>query len=152
VVPSISPSQVRVRILAEHTALRQRLDRLAEATAQAGASPSAPAAEVIAQARELYCALLDHLDFEDALLDETLRGIDAWGPIRAEQLALHHAEQRVQLRNLLERTRDMSPAELSELLQPVIEDLRADMLDEEQDILSPQLLRDDVIAIDGEVG
>jgi iron-sulfur cluster repair protein YtfE (RIC family) len=100
----------------------------------------------------LYRDLRDHLDFEDALLAPALREADAWGGIRADQLERHHREQRQALRELSERSRSEPPVALVQTVTSLIADLRADMTHEERDLLSCDLLRDDLVALDASGG
>ena len=149
---SLRPSQVRARIIGDHEGLRRQLDELSQLGAKLQAGDDALFAQALARAQALYDTLRDHIDFEDDLLGPALREADAWGVLRAERLAHHHAEQRQQLRELDERCRSESPQGLACLLDALIEELRADMAFEEESVLSPEILRDDVIAVDGEDG
>lgn len=149
---SIRPSQVRSRILAEHAALRAELDRLTAVTEQLQAGCAGALAQAIDMAQSLYRSLRNHIDFEDALLVPALRDTDSWGPVRAERLTRHHAEQRSELRALSERSAIMPAQGLVQLLVALIADLRADMDYEDQEVLSSELLRDDVMVADNEAG
>jgi iron-sulfur cluster repair protein YtfE (RIC family) len=148
----LKPSQVRARILSEHEVLRRSVDRLAAVTARLLAGDCEAFSAATASAQLLYQQLQDHLDFEDALLVAALRDTDAWGNLRADRLASHHVEQRQQFRTLAERSRCETPAGLAALLTELIADLRLDMQYEEKEVLSPELLRDDVLVVDNEGG
>jgi iron-sulfur cluster repair protein YtfE (RIC family) len=148
----LKPSQVRARILGEHELLRGSVDQLAAVTSRLWAGDCEAFTDAISSAQRLYQQLLEHLDFEDALLLAALRDTDAWGNLRADRLASHHVEQRQQLRALADRTLGETPAGLAALLTELIADLRLDMQYEEQEVLSPELLRDDVIVVDNEGG
>ena len=100
----------------------------------------------------LYRALRDHIDFEDHLLAPALREIDAWGPVRADELLEHHARQRLEIAVLAERSGAESATGLARLIASLVSDLRADMTHEDCDMLSADLLRDDVVLIDAEAG
>jgi iron-sulfur cluster repair protein YtfE (RIC family) len=100
-------------------------------------------AEAVAQA--FYRDLREHIDFEDDLLAPVLRELDAWGGVRADQLTQHHREQRQQLRILAERSPSEPPQGLANLLEVLIDDLRTDMAYEEREVLSADLLHDDLV-------
>jgi len=147
----MKPSAVRAQILREHEEIRGLVDGLEKAVAALKAG--APGAISTARAaRDAICArLFDHIDLEDAILAPALAAADAWGPLREQQLLKHHAEQREQLHDL-EQLETLDPNELRERLQWLIDDLREDMKHEENALLDPDLLRDDVVGIDVEGG
>jgi hemerythrin-like domain-containing protein len=144
------PSEVRERILIDHQRIRglvAEVEALAERV-------RAGRVELCSKLRErgtaLYEQLCRHLDLEDVVLAGALRKVDAWGEERAEELEIEHSEQRELLAYLLQRLDDSSqPATL--LVEDLIQFtalLRDDMKREERDLLSEELLRDDVIGID----
>jgi iron-sulfur cluster repair protein YtfE (RIC family) len=147
------PSSVRKRILREHAALRERLDQLASAvvTLEAGREQSTEAALELAGA--LYLALRDHIDHEDSVLVPILRDADAWGKVRAEQLAGHHALQRAAFSDAsLKQQRGATPAAVAAWLRKLRDELLSDMEHEERELLTVELLRDDPLGIDVEDG
>ena len=145
------PSAVRKRILREHTEIRGLLDRLERAakglhTGKAGA---------LAEARELRDTLCErlkaHVDLEDAVLAPALRDADAWGDVRADKLVTHHREQREEL-DAIEHEQGRSDSGYAQRLLALVEDIRKDMMHEEKDLLTDELLRDDVVSIYPEDG
>lgn len=148
---SLRPSQVRARIFREHLALQDQLDRIEAHTlrAQAGELEHTRLLEL---ARSLYRDLREHIDFEDALLGPALRDADAWGAVRADELERHHSEQRHSLRVLAEQSECEATEQLAQTLTSVITALRVDMAHENRDLLSSDLLRDDLIALDASGG
>jgi len=143
------PSRIRKRILREHDALRATLEELSQTIA----TKDFDAARVTALSRQLGEQLRAHVDHEDALLLPALREADAWGQVRADQLAQHHAQQRAALGEDQLDTQLRAPrAELATWLRGVIDDLRTDMEHEERELLSVELLRDDPLGIDVEDG
>ena len=144
---SLKPSQVRARILREHSALRRQLVPLAALAARLEADAPGVRALALEHVEGLYRALRDHIDFEDPL-----REIDAWGPVRADELLEHHARQRLEIAVLAERSGAESATGLARLIASLVSDLRADMTHEDCDMLSADLLRDDVVLIDAEAG
>ncbi len=79
---------------------------------------------------------------------------DAWGEERLARLQSDHAGQRELLQFAADRLRDRSrPAELVVMdLASLVTLVRADMAAEENDLLDPAVLRDDVVAIEAESG
>jgi hypothetical protein len=145
------PSQVRTKILHEHTALRRRLHELEVAVD--AMRDRAQATRVAAIARELLTAVVAHTQLEDAILAPALRDIDAWGTIRAEVLLEHHEQQRAQLRALIESYAiDDDCERLARVTLEWVRDVRTDMIHEESNVLSAALLRDDPISVAMESG
>jgi hypothetical protein len=101
----------------------------------------------------LLVELTAHTRLEDDVLAPTLREIDAWGPVRANMLLEHHDQQRKDLERLLQLYAHLrDPGDIANITLELIADIRADMRHEEQSLLSPTLLRDDVIAVAMEAG
>jgi iron-sulfur cluster repair protein YtfE (RIC family) len=144
------PSEIRQRILDDHALLRRMFaDLQGLLGAPAGAPPPDEVRELGAALRQRFLA---HLELEERLLVPALREADAWGEQRAGKVAREHALQRAQLDRLLDHLRDATraPAELARELGALVNELEVDMEHEERTALSPSLLRDDVVAVDGE--
>ncbi len=150
----MQPSQVRRRILEDHEHLRGALNAL-EALADAlVAGDREPVAAALAALHGMKDRFFDHLDLEEAIMVPALRDADAWGPERAQLVLDEHREQRAELEEMvreLDRP-DVLPETIGRRIHAWIEALRVDMEHEEAAVLSPDLLRDDVIAIDLEAG
>jgi len=141
------PSEVRARILAEHTMLRAifiDLDRLAE---QANEDDESIEAALRERSRELCLTLGRHIELENRVLVPALRQTDGFGDVRADQLLAEHAVQTRALRELLERIDSMARSELALAVRELISELRADIFHEERALLSEELLRDDVVDV-----
>ncbi len=150
---SIRPSRVRERILREHRSLRARLDELEKILEHMASGAEQVAARALEQARALYAELRTHIDHEDSVLLPALRDADAWGEVRAERLSEHHEQQREEFSEpSLKRLSSHPPAALEPKLRELIAELRADMEHEEREVLSADILRDDVTTIDPEDG
>jgi iron-sulfur cluster repair protein YtfE (RIC family) len=147
------PSAVRDRIIREHAELRvglEEIERAAERIEQEGRPAMAAAVEL---SRAFYDALRDHIDMEDAILAPALRETDAWGEVRASKLEAHHRDQRQELKDLSEvDAESYDPEVLVRRLRAFIKDVREDMVHEEKGVLSPDLLKDDLIGVDVEGG
>lgn len=148
----MKPSDVRARILKDHAALRRHLMELEEAVAAMLRDVAAlPSASQLAS--KLLVDVVRHTELEDTILAPALMDLDAWGQIRAEQLLLHHQQQRAYMVELSDLySSEGRPLQLARATYALIADLRLDMAHEERDILSADLLRDDVIAVAAECG
>lgn len=148
----MNPSHVRKRILQDHVMIRQRLNELEQATS-AMLSDHTSVTQVGELTRGLLVDLARHTELEDLILAPALKDIDAWGAVRADQLLAHHQTQRADMSELL-RLFDMhlDAHDVARVVVSLIQELRIDMEHEERDLLSPDLLRDDVIAVGSNSG
>jgi hypothetical protein len=73
--------------------------------------------------------------------------VDAWGPVRVDQLAHEHAQQLRAVEGALMELDDLAqPARaLATHVQEVVDRLRQDLVAEQENLLCPELLRDDPI-------
>lgn len=141
-------SQIRRIVLGEHQGLRKRLDEI-----EAGLKTLTDAhPEPLAQVRVLFKALLEafvrHVEHEEALLKPILLDLDAWGPVRLEEMEKEHKEQREHVAALLAIDPLAPVATWVTEMRGFTDRLRADMDGEERDFLDPNVLRDDVITVD----
>jgi hypothetical protein len=106
------------------------------------------------EGEKLGLALERHTLWEERHLVPVLRDADAWGVQRVQRLRQEHAEQRRILSLLLERLRDerRSPRCIAGDLLELGSRLECEMQREEQEALSPDIIRDDVVSIDLEAG
>ncbi len=132
---------VRTRVLVEHARLRAVItdvDRLAAAVA---AGESHRLEDLRERAARLYRMLELHIDHEDEVVAPILARIDAWGPIRFEQMQHDHAGQRILLKQaLLELGMEGRP--LGQAIQSLCWEILHDMRREEHDLLHPDLWRE----------
>jgi acetoin utilization protein AcuB len=152
----LSPSQVRELIVAEHLHLRQLLD-LALARVRHvlnGAASEDDAASMRESARAAFTALVAHPELEDRRLAPVLETIDAWGKGRASHLRREHVVQRMALERALEsleqaeRCTAMEAASVEDILQDILRDMER----EEAEILTSDLLSDDITQPSAEGG
>lgn len=149
---SLKPSEVRARVLLDHDELRRRLSELAALIEQADEARS-PWRE---QLDVLRRRLREHLALEDDILVPVLSRADFWGPDRMARLRTEHAQHQAALDGLARRWSDLpagargrvGAAELVRELRRIALDLGADMDAEENSLLHPSLLEDDVISVD----
>lgn len=149
------PSEVRRRILADHEALRARLDEIDDLVTVVEGHGGERELSLRMRALELLEALECHMQWEDRHLVPVLQeSCDAWGPDRVERFHTDHREQREVLRHLLRILGDRArPAGLvARGVRDFVLLLRSDMDEEEGFFLDPRVVRDDVVAIDMETG
>jgi hemerythrin HHE cation binding domain-containing protein len=150
----MEPSEVRGRVLRDHTQLRRDLVRVEGIAREVLDGLPKPISAVRAEAEELVNRLFAHMRWEESHLLPALRDADAWGPERAELLVQDHRAQRDMLEFALARLRDVvrPSAGVARDILYLVDRLREDMRVEEQDILDERALRDDVIGIAVETG
>jgi iron-sulfur cluster repair protein YtfE (RIC family) len=152
---SMRPSEVRSRILRDHEVLGERLAALQRLADEAAEGSNG---EACARTREFACGvveeLADHLEVEEQLLVPVLRDMDAWGPLRADELRHHHEQQWRGLKRLRERVSApaLQPPELAAHIALMVQLLRHELQQEAHELLTPELLRDDILGIDVEDG
>lgn len=147
-----APSMVRTRILAEHAVLRVlygTIEQHALAVLDDEADEAGPMRERCA---ELCNTLLRHIELENAVLAPALRDLDAFGPLRAKQLIEEHERQRSALTATLISIDALRDHQLAVDILGLLAELRTDMTYEEETLLHPDLLRDDLVTPDTEAG
>jgi CBS domain-containing protein len=149
----LRPSDVRARILAEHDVLRELYARIEALALRVLADESDAEGPLRERCRELYQALLRHIELENTILVPALRETNAFGPVRAQNLLAEHERQRqVLLDALTAAEATASEADVARGVLVLIGELLTDMAHEEQALLHPDLLKDDPIAVDVETG
>ncbi len=148
------PSEVRERILRDHAVIRQRLTELRGLVARVQDGDRSASRPLVRRGKNFLEFFLSHIELENRLLVPQLRDTDAWGAARADRVIREHQEQMAEARALIDAFKDPleSVFELAEQLDDFIAALAVDMAAEERSALSPELLRDDVVGIDVEVG
>jgi len=143
---------VRRRVLEDHERLRGELERLEGLAEQI--LREAEAEMLRAESEQFLERLLRHMRWEESYLLPALLDADAWGRERAARLERDHREQRELFAFILERLRDGArpTAVVARDVCNLVDLLRDDMREEEQDLLDERVLRDDVVGIDVETG
>jgi CBS domain-containing protein len=144
----LSPSQVRELILAEHQHLRHLLAQALECARRVlnGEISNEETARVREAARSAYTALVAHTELEDRELVPILETIDAWGRARAGVLRREHVIQRLALeRALINLEATQGNALLAASVEDVLLDILHDMDREEAEVLTLELLGDDIV-------
>jgi iron-sulfur cluster repair protein YtfE (RIC family) len=152
----MKPSEIRTRLLEDHEGLRADLDRLGALVQRLRdrEGETRKLGAVRRDARSLLEKLRAHMSWEETELLPALRDSDAWGSERAKRLISDHREQRALLDFILVRLLDATrPAALVLAdVDALIAFLLADMQEEETDLASDRILRDDVTGIEVESG
>jgi iron-sulfur cluster repair protein YtfE (RIC family) len=151
---AMRPSEVRRTVLGEHAKLRGLLAEV-QSLVSLVARGHRDAEDLLRErGRALHDFFCGHLDLEDRILVPALRQSDGWGEERARLVSEEHREQREIMSYILERLTDpQRPGILvARDLASLADRLAADMMHEEDAMLSDRVLRDDVIAIDAMTG
>ena len=91
--------------------------------------------------------LTEHIDHEDAVVAPIIEGIDAWGPVRLEQMQRDHADQRMALKQAVYEL-DIEGEPLGQAVQSMCWEILHDMRREEHDLLHPDLWRDSIVVVE----
>jgi hypothetical protein len=145
----LDAAAARRTILVQHQRIRELLEHARDvaerALDQAELAPDAVASAI----GDIHATLEVHLTFEEKVLVEIFNDDIPLGPQRAERLREEHAQQRATLAGLHAEAKaapqlPMLAAKLAFLTSWLLED----MSEEERTVLHPDVLRDDLIAID----
>jgi hypothetical protein len=138
---------VRARVLAEHARLRTAIcdvDRLAIAVAAGDLGK----VDILRERAELLFRMLtEHIDHEERALAPIVERIDAWGPVRLEQMLHDHAGQRMALKQAVHDL-GVEGRSLGQAVQSMCWELLHDMKREEHDLLHPDLWRDSPMVVE----
>jgi hypothetical protein len=140
----MDPSEARSLLLAQHERLRALLLDT-EALARRFVAAAEVATALDRSLAELRAAFDEHNKFEASLLEPMLLETDAWGPARLARMVEEHTEEhKVFATFLARRVHEVAPE-----MPDFAEELLAHMEAEERTFLSPKVLRDDIVAVDG---
>lgn len=142
-------AKLRKHILVEHEGLRSGLRRIEALLGQHEAGNVASLGMAHRELEDLVASFLRHLEHEERVLQPVLAGIDAWGPQRKQTMAEEHALQRQLVGRLTKRDPSRDAASWARDVRSFIADLYEEMAEEERTCLSPNVLRDDVVVVDG---
>lgn len=149
----IDAGTARRGILWQHLRIRALLER-AKVVAEAALDGEAPSPDAVASAiGDIRSTMEVHLSFEETVLLPLLRDDLPVGPQRADRLVDEHRRQRGVLAGLHQEAAahpelPMLAAKLAFLTSWLL----ADMDEEERCLLIPEVVRDDVIAVDQTCG
>ncbi len=142
-------TEIRHRILAEHSELRRMLDEIEALAAGFGAGSPEAAPELRERGLQFFSRFRSHLELEERLLAPALRVAE--GGRRFDWLQHEHRQQRQRLNYLLGRMsrQHQSALLIARELRNFVQYLRQDMAHEEETLLSDEILGTDV-TIDSE--
>jgi hypothetical protein len=145
-------SEMREELLGQHRAIREIIEEARECAEQGAAGVLRASTTLRGQLERLHDALTQHNAREEELLRHVIRHVDAWGDVRETLLGDHHRGEHIQLVEALDRavgTTDGAEGarQVLGLLQEIVEHMRQ----EEEQILSPKVLTDDIV-IDNSFG
>jgi iron-sulfur cluster repair protein YtfE (RIC family) len=138
----MNPSEARRVLLAQHAALRKRLELAASIGARLldGEPVHDSFHEALGGLRD---AFTEHNRTEEEMLEPLLRETDAWGPVRIERMLEEHVAEHASVQALLQGP----DTELAARMRDVAEELEAHMAAEERTFLSVGVLRDDPVNV-----
>jgi iron-sulfur cluster repair protein YtfE (RIC family) len=152
-VQSTSADEARATILGQHQEIRILLRTVASVARLAAAGNRRIGETLGHYLQEIRDVLEAHLTMEEGLLLPILESDPPLGPERAQRLRQEHARQRAELAALAtEGRRALAPAELAWQLDALVRELLADMDGEERSLLTPDVVRDDLISVDQATG
>ena len=146
--------EARRQILTQHQTITMLL-RAAGAVADMAAGGARRVADLLPHYLEsVRAALEQHLAFEERLILPILQNDPPLGPERAKRLCAEHRRQRAELAALaLERDQiAVRPAAVAQRLRALIDAFLEDMAEEERVLLTPEVVRDDLVSVEQECG
>jgi iron-sulfur cluster repair protein YtfE (RIC family) len=140
--------EVRLKLTAQHDVLRKQLaaaQRLARKVAKGEAKPK----ELRTLLGKLEAAVTAHCLEEDQMLRPLLATIDAWGPARVDFMEQEHLAAHAALVQAVEKaSATRKTAELVVATNTMAKELLAHMEEEEEHLLSPNVLTLEIIRPD----
>jgi iron-sulfur cluster repair protein YtfE (RIC family) len=134
------PSKLLAELKQQHDHLRQMMDRCEQLADELDAG-KADAADLTREVSKLRIAFDAHNRFEEQLLRPMLRELDAFADVRIDQMVTDHIDEHRAMRRHLDGPTMELRASLYEL--------RAHLAAEERYFLSSNVLRDDVVSLEG---
>lgn len=143
------PSLVRFRALEQYQQLRKTIDELEAVAAKLLSEGEAVLDEALECTSKLLVEISDYVDLEQLFVLPTVRNADIWGDLRADRLVRDHQSQRAGLFALQREQRGaVTPDLLAADLHAFAEEMRKSLEREEHEVLSSELMRDDVIGLE----
>ena len=145
-------SEMREELLGQHQAIREIIDAVRTCAEQGSEGNTQAGAELRGHLERLHDALTQHNAREEELLRHVIRHVDAWGDVRETLLGEHHRSEHIELVEALDRAVGTSDsAEASRQVLGLLREIADHMRQEEEYILSPKVLTDDIV-IDNSFG
>jgi hypothetical protein len=146
----LSSSDARAAILSRHDELRGLVTETIH-FAEDATDPAVGFEPLRAQARELYEAFEEHMDFEERILATALRDVIGWGSELRAEIEQGHERQRATLASALSALEPESvpPARMVESVRAFADTILLDLRSEERCLLTADI---DAIAADDSHG
>lgn len=145
------PTTARKQVLRHHARLKSHLLAVAAELAKAG--PKRVPEDVHARLAAASAVLRHTHEVEDQILPPLLHEADSWGDVRTDAMTAHHEHQRSTFAALEVAVRGGGSADdIFDATHGLVSELLRDLATEEAVVLSPDVLRDDVVAIDAAAG
>ena len=141
-------SEIRELLLRDHESLRAELSKLEVDLTRVTGDGVDGKLKVRAQLDHVLDSLRKHSERSLRLLKPVIVDLDAWGPLRAEQIDKEHEELDALATRFAEIDISSEPKKWVEEVRGMIFHLREELDDAEKGRLSPEVLRDDVIVVD----
>jgi iron-sulfur cluster repair protein YtfE (RIC family) len=146
---TLDNAKIRKIILVEHEGLRGGLRSIESLLGRHENGEEGAVGKAHAELKSFINGFLRHIDHEERILEPVLATIDAWGAVRKKAMDDEHVVQRQVLARLAGLEPGSAPEGWVREVRAFIADLLADMAEEERTCLSANLLRDDVVTVDG---
>jgi iron-sulfur cluster repair protein YtfE (RIC family) len=146
---SLDNSKIRKIVLVEHEGLRGSMRSIEALLPLVSAGEKEALVTAQSQLKDLLNTFVRHIEHEERILRPVLEVIDAWGEVRRARMDQEHSEQRPLVMRLAAIDPSPDPQTWAREVDEFIKMLRVDMADEEKTCLSPNVLRDDVVVVDG---
>lgn len=145
-LPILAAERARLDVLAQHDMLRSQLVRMSALARIALEGDAGCLATIDGALTSARAAFEHHLMFEESVIVPLLRADAPVGDDRADKLLDEHERQRAMLGTLAHEALACSAAPmLAVKLQFLVDWLLADMAEEEQQILTANVLREDLV-------
>jgi hemerythrin-like domain-containing protein len=142
-------SKIRKMVLIEHEGLRGSMRAIEALLPRVSAGEQEALVAAHAQFNDFLQTFLRHVEHEERILRPVLEVIDAWGEVRRARMDHEHTEQRALVMRLAAIDPLPDPRNWAREVDDFVTMVRVDMADEEKTCLSPSVLRDDVVVVDG---
>lgn len=134
-------TEILTKLQTQHAALRAMMTRCEQVADELDFGRGSGAA-VLRAVAELRTAFEAHNQFEESVLRPILADADAFGDVRIDHMIADHVDEHRAMRG---RLGDGPTGEL----RATIAELRAHLVAEEKYFLSPRVVRDDLVSVEG---
>jgi hypothetical protein len=139
------PAAIREHVLEDHARIRSAIAEIDPIAVAVAAGEIHKASQLRQRAEAFYRMLGEHIRREEDAVTPFLETIEAWGPVRRDQLQRDHARQLDMLRQAAIELQ-LRGEELGRAVQSMCWEILHDMRREEHDLLHPDLWREEMVA------